>query len=294
MSMTNQEALRIRQLGLDAMWQGRFDDAIDRYDEALGLAQDDETRELITIGKAEALIAAEREGAEIAALPAIVMRRRTPRNVYYAAYTLMRKHNEADDRPRALFYGEIARDAATELGDPFSRAKVLNTMGIILTADSRFADAIDCFDTSLAALALVRDRDAEVAVSRSLVLGGLGGAKVIGGDYEEGVRLLEGVLPQMANDYYRAEVVLDLCYGYLELGRLSEAEYFGIEGLELATVQRQTRNANHLLGEVMVRTNRYEEADRYFTEVAGFYPQYPNVKELLFTVDLCEVVNWKG
>lgn len=293
MNENNQEALRLRQLGLDAMWQGRFDDAVARYDDALGLAEDDETRELITIGKAEALIAAEREGAEITALPAIVMRRRTPRHVYYAAMVLMRRFTDTDRR-RALFYGEIARQATIELGDPFSRATILNNLGIVLTVESRFSVAIETFDEALAALAQVRGRDVEVVRARQLVIGGLGGAKVLAGEYEEGVRLLIGVLPQLENDYYRTEVILDLCFGYLELGRLTEAEYFGIEALELATEGRQIRNANHLLGEVMLRTERYDDADRYFTAVAGFYPQYPNVKELLLSVDLCQVVNWKG
>lgn len=293
MSMSNQEASRLRQLGLDAMWQGRFDDAIERYDEAIAFAEDDDVRELITIGKAEALIAAEREGTEVTALPAIVMRRRSPRHVYYAAMILMRRFTDTDRR-RALFYGEIARQATIDLGDAFARATILNNLGIVLTVESRFSDAMASFDEALAALAQVRDRDEEVTRSRRLVIGGLGGVKVLAGEYEEGVRLLESVLPHMENNYYRAEVVLDLCYGYLELERLAEAEYFGIEGLEMATESRQTRNANHLLGELMVRSNRYEEADRYFSEVAGFYPQYPNVKELLFTVDLLEVVNWKG
>lgn len=294
MTMRDQEALRLRQVAIDAMWQGRFDEAVEQYDAALATAESEETSELITIGKAEALIAAEREGAEVTALPAIVMRRRTPRHVYLAAYTLMRKYNEAEDRKRALFYGEIARDAAAELEEPFSRAKVLNTIGIILTADSRFSAAIESFDHALAALALVRDREKEVAIARALFVGGLGGAKVLSGEIEEGIRLLGGVLPQLEGDYARAEALLDLCFGYLELERYMEAEFLGREAMELATVRRQVRNANHLLGEVMLRTKRYDEADEFFTVVAGFYPEYPNVKDLLVTVDLCGVVNWKG
>jgi tetratricopeptide (TPR) repeat protein len=294
MDTTNQESLRLRQLALDAMWQGSFEEAIDFYDAANAVAETDDVRELITIGKAEALIACERDGAEITALPAIVMRRRTPRHVYLAAYALMRKHNEGDDRRRALFYGEIARDAAAELGEAFSRAKVLNTMGIILTAESRFRDAIESFDMSLAALSQVSGRENEVAFSRVGILANLAGAKVLGGDITEGIDLLSKVLPRLEDDYSRTEAVLDLCFAYIELERYAEAEFLGIEALELATVGRQIRNANHMLGEIMVRTGRSEEAEGYFSVVAGFYPDYKNVKELLFTVDLCAVVNWKG
>jgi tetratricopeptide (TPR) repeat protein len=293
MKPANQEALDLRQLGVDAMWQGRFDDAISLYDQALAVAESDETRELITIAKAEALIAAERDGAEIAALPAIVMRRRSPKHVFLAAYTLMRRFHETDRR-RGMFYGEIARDAALELGEPFSRAKVLNTIGIIQTVESKFGEAIDSFDMALAALAQVSGRESEVGFSRSGMMANLGGAKVLAGQVDDGVRLLEKVIGSLTDDYSHTEALLDLCFGYIEQEKYDEAEIVGARALQRASIGRQIRNANHLLGEIMVRTNRYEEADRYFTVVAEFYPEYANVKELLFTVDLCAVVNWKG
>jgi tetratricopeptide (TPR) repeat protein len=293
MKTTNQEALRLRQLGLDAMWQGRFDDAIALYDEAIAFAEDDEARELITIGKAEALMAADRDGAEVTALPAIVMRRRTPRHVFLAAYALMRRYHESDRR-RALFYGEIARDAATELEDAFAQAKVLNTIGIVLTVESRFTEAAESFEKSVAVLSQVKDRENEVAIARSSFVANLGGAKVLGGQFEEGIAILLAVVPELKDDYSYTEALLDLCFGYIEQERYAEAEFIGREALDRATVRRQIRNANHLLGEIMVRTDRYDEADRYFSTVAEFYPEYKNVKELLFTVDLCAVVNWKG
>jgi tetratricopeptide (TPR) repeat protein len=293
MQLSDQKALELRQSGLDAMWQGRFDEAIETYDAALAVAETDDVRELIAIGKAEALMAAEREGAEINALPEIVIRRRSPRHVYMAAALLMRRFSETDRR-RALFYGEIARQATIELGDAFAQATVLNSLGIVLTIESRFGTAIETYDEALAALARVEGRMDEVTRARRLVVGGLGGAKVLAGEHTEGIHLLLGILPELTNDYYRAEALLDVCYGYLELERLEEAEYMGLEALDLAMESRQTRNANHLLGEIMVRSKRFEEADRYFSVVAGFYPQYPNVKELLLAVDLSSVVNWKG
>lgn len=293
MNTTNQEALRLRQLGVDAMFQGRIEEAIEQYDRALAVATDEEVREYITIAKAEALIAAEREGAEVAALPAIVMRRRCPRHVFLAAYTLMRRNLESDRR-RALFYGEIAGNAATELRDAFARAKVQNTTGVVLAMESRFAEAAEAFDKSLAALAQVRDHESEVAFSRAGILANLGGTKVLGGQVDVGVDMLEKVLGQLTDDYSRTEAMLDLCFGYVEQERYADAERIGRKAMENATDHRHIRNANHLLGEIMVRTERYEEADGYFSVVAGFYPEYPNVKELLFTVDLCDVVNWKG
>jgi tetratricopeptide (TPR) repeat protein len=160
--------------------------------------------------------------------------------------------------------------------------------------ESRFSDAVGSFDAALAALAQVRGRDTEAAFARAGMLANLGGAKVLAGDVDEGVRLLEKVISGLTDDYSRTEAMLDLCFGYIEQEKYGEAQIVGERAMELASIRRQIRNANHLLGEIMVRTNRYEEADRYFTVVAEFYPEYANVKELLFTVDLCAVVNWKG
>jgi hypothetical protein len=80
----------------------------------------------------------------------------------------------------------------------------------------------------------------------------------------------------------------------MELGRYDVAESYGLRALRTAEVKRQIRNANHLLGEICLRTGRYDESDAYFDVVAGFYPEFKNVKQLLVAVDLCAVVNWKA
>jgi tetratricopeptide (TPR) repeat protein len=293
MTEKEREALQLCDVGLQHMWQGEVDSAIEAYDRAAVIADAEETRELITIRKAEALIASEREGAEVAALPGIVMRRRSPRHVYMAATVLMRRFVEADDRRKAIFYGEIARAAVTETGDAFARASLLNHLGITLIADSQFPAAIAVLTEGAEALAPLVGRE-DCRLLRSSILGNLGGAQVLSGEIEPGIRVLEEVLPDMNDQYLFAEVCLDLCFGYLELERHDIAELYGRRALELATVKRQVRNANHLLGEICLRTDRYEEADRFFDVVAGYYPDFKNVKQLLVAVDLCAVVNWKA
>jgi tetratricopeptide (TPR) repeat protein len=281
-------------MGLQHMWRGEFDAAIGMYDRAAAAVECDETRELITIRKAEALIAAEREGAEIGALPGIVMRRRSPRHVYIAASVLMRRFLESEDRRRAIFYGEIARTAVAQHGEPLAQASVLNHLGNTLVADSQFAAAIKALDEALVALDSCDRSRAEVRSLRPVVLGNLGGAHVLSGNMEKGVRILEGVLHDLDEEYNVVEAYLDLCFGYLELERYDIAEMYGRRALELATVKRQVRNANHLMGEICLRTDRYEESDAYFDVVASFYPDFKNVKQLLVAVDLCAVVNWKA
>ena len=294
MSDRDREALQLCQDGLQLMWRGEVEDAICIYDRALAVVESDEERELITIRKAEAVIAAEREGAEVAALPGIVMRRRSPRHVYLAAGTLMRRFVESEDRRRAIFYGEIARDAASSLNEPLAHASILNHLGITLVADSQFVPAIDALEDGLEALSVLDTGREDVSALEASLLVNLGGAKVLRGESAEGVGILESVFSRLDDDYTVAEACLDLCFGYLQLERYDIAENYGRRALGLASVKRQVRNANHLLGEVCVRTQRYDESDAFFEVVASFYPDFKNVKQLLVSVDLSSVVNWKA
>ena len=290
----DRSALQSCEAGLQHMWRGDVEAALAAYDRALADVESDESRELITIRKAEALIAADREGLEVAALPAIVLRRRSARHVYMAAAVLMRRFVEADDRRKAIFYGDIARAAASELDEPMALASVLNHLGITLVADSQFDAAMTALEEGLATIAgLLADREDARALQASLLVN-LGGAKVLRGENEEGVRLLESALDRLDDDYTVAEACLDLCFGLMQLESYEAAERYGRRAFELASVKRQVRNANHLLAEICLRTGRYDESDDFFDVVASFYPEFRNVKQLLVAVDLCSVVNWKA
>jgi tetratricopeptide (TPR) repeat protein len=290
----DKRARELCEAGLQRMWQGDVEPALDFYIKALELAEDEDLRELITIRKAEALIAADRQGDEIAALPKIVMRRRSARHVYMAATVLMRRYVELEDRRRAIFYGEIGRKAAEDLGDAMARASVLNGLGIAFAANSDFAAALDALEEAYDALTLLPENREDVRSFRPAILGNIGGVKVVNGDTAEGIRLLEQALPFLDEDYLISEVMLDLCLGYSDLGDYETAEAFGIRGLDLATVPRQVRNGNHLLARIALAQGRDDDASDYLDVVASYYPEYPAVKELLMKVDLSAVVNWKA
>lgn len=295
MTERDRDATRHCETGLAHLWRGEVDEALAAYDRGLALDTTDETRELLTIRKAEALIAGERDGAEIAALAGIVMRRAVPYHVYLAAYTLMRKFSEEEDgRKRALFYGQVARVAADELGEPYARISALNGLGIVLVIESCFREAIEKFDAALAIIAVHSHANAQIAAMYYGVLGNLGGAKVLCGDTDKGPRALHAVLPHGDEESFLAEVCLDLACGYLDKERIAEAESFARRALGHAQLRRQRRNAHFLLGEICVRGDRDDEADEHFDAVAAMYPEFRNVKQLLVAVDLSSVVNWKA
>src|SRR5206468_5068978 len=100
------EELRQAAIAKDRVEQ--FDDALSLFDEALSLAEDEETRELITINKAHAMIGAQRSGPEVQALPMVLMRRRNPRHTFLASYALLYKHRLSGETNRSIFYGQLA------------------------------------------------------------------------------------------------------------------------------------------------------------------------------------------
>jgi tetratricopeptide (TPR) repeat protein len=222
------------------------------------------------------------------------MRRRNHRHVYMAASVLMRRFVETDDRRRAIFYGEVARTAAAALDDPFARATVLNYLGITFVADSQLEPAVEAFEEALRALDKMPQSNELVQSFASGITANLGGTKILTNDIDEGIHLIETVITELDDATERAEACLDLALGYTENEDYETAEDLAREGLSLASTRRQIRNANHLLGEICLRTGRDDEADVYFDVVAGFYPEYANIKRHLTGTRICSVVNWKA
>lgn len=286
-TMTRMEQLR--QAALAHVRAGEYDEALATYDLAIEAASDDEARELITINKADAMIAIDRAGAEVQALPMIVMRRRNPRHVYLASYALVFKYRTENELKRAAFYGQLALQTAEEADEPVWTALALNELASIYDMDSKFADAIECGQRAVALLEKLGDQGYRYA----LALENLGASKVLNDEFAEGVAIIERALPLITAPSHRAEACIDLCFGYLGLENLDRARFFGEEGLEVATESRQVRNAHYLLGEVAYKCGDTELAEYHFDHLATFYPDFKHLKTLLYAIDLRSMVNLK-
>jgi len=285
-------AEELRKLALAKHRAGEIDESIAIYDQALQLADDEDVRELITINKADAMIAIDRNGPEVQALPAVVMRRRKPHHTFLAAYALQYKHRIAGDPKRAIFYGTIATQVADEADEAFWRVAALNELGVVYEIDSQFDKAIECFDGALRVIDSVSDETAQ-AFSRSAIISNLGYNKIITGATAEGVALMESILDELQGDSVRSDSLVDLCYGYIDLGDFEKARRYGEAALELASEPRQIRNAHYLLGEAAYKMDDHDRAEYHFDELCRFYPEFRNLKSLLFAIDLRSMVNLK-
>jgi tetratricopeptide (TPR) repeat protein len=273
----------LRQAALARVRQGEYEEALALYDEAIALNVDDELHELLIINKADAMIALERSGAEVNELPRVIMRRRNLRHVYLAAYALQYKYRLENDLKRALFYGQLALRTAADASERSWRRIVLLELGNIYELDSQIAVAIS--EESAAN----RDKD----LSHSYALENLGYCLLLQGKIDEGLARVDEALALMTDPVGRAEAYIDLCYGYVEKGEYEKALLYGDAGLEIAKDPRQIRNAHYLLGEASYKSGDSEAADFHFSELAKFYPQFRNLKNLLFAIDLRSMVNLK-
>ena len=281
---------RLRQLALTRARGEQYDEALVLYDEALTLVSDDEQRELITINKADAMIASGRGGAEVAALPAILMRRRNPHHTFLAAYALMFLHRSENNIRRAIVFGETALRAANEADQSFWRLAALNDLGICYEIDSQFTKAIEVLEEAFVLTDIIAD-PAERKFSQTAIVQNLGYNKLLSGETLKGLEMIHSVLDQIEVPSSIPDSYIDLCYGYLELREFEKARHYGEIGLEFAAEPRQVRNAHYLLGEAAYEMGDIERAEFHFDELTKFYPQFRNLKKLLFAIDLRSMVN---
>ena len=285
-------AEELRQEALARVRAQRYEEALGLYDEALSIATDEEVRELLTINKADAMIALQQSGPEVQQLPLILMRRRSLRHTFLAAYALMYKHRLQNETKRGIFYGQVALDAANEASEPLWKLGALNDLGIVYEIDSQFVRAIECFEQ-----ALVINRElytgSERHFNEAAIVGNLGYNKLQTGEIAEGITLILSVIDSLEGNATLSDANIDLCYGYLELGDFPRARGYGEKGLELAVEARQIRNAHYLLGEVAYKDGDLEAAEYHFDELARYYPQFRNLKSLLFAIDLRSMVNFR-
>lgn len=281
---------QLRQLALARARAEQYDEALALYDEALTVVTDDDVRELLTINKADAMIAAGRNGAEVQALPAILMRRRNLHHTFLAAYALMFLHRTENNIRRAIVFGETALRAATEANQPFWKLAALNDLGICYEIDSQFPRAIECLNEAMELTALMPN-PAERKFSQTAIIQNLGYNKLLVGETIQGLQMIHAVIDEIEVPSSKSDSYIDLCYGYLELKEFEKARYFGEIGLEHAAEPRQVRNAHYLLGEAAYEMGDIESAELHFDELTKFYPQFRNLKKLLFAIDLRSMVN---
>lgn len=288
--MNDAESLRLE--AMTRLRANELEAAIDLFDRATASSHDAELRELISINKSRAMLGLGVSGPEVQKLPHIILRRSNPRHVALAAFSLQYKFRLEGEYGRAAMYGRVALEASRELGEQSWVASTLLELGNICVFDSRNDEAISYYEQALELIDVV----AEPELTRAFIHQNLGYCRLLNDEISLGLQLIHEAIELMNRagiSGYLAESYIDLCFGYLESEDLENAREFGERGLELATEDRQIRNAHYLLGEVAYKNGDTIGAQRHFGHLARFYPDFPHLTDLLLAIDLRSMVNLK-
>ena len=268
------------------------------FEEALVLARDLGEPELVDrayCNLAAVVVETEKRATVLPELRRILMSNRDPENCRLAAYHIARAYELAKETKKGLFYARIACDLSVRLGrDPWI-ASSHNQMGSLLLADSFFDEACRHYEL---ALELMPDA---TEVLRALILDNLGYCRLVQGRHAEGFRNLFAslrMLRRLGTRLWEVFPHLDLCFGYLEIGRLRPAARHSMLALDLAEEvgdEQSTRNAMYLLGETANLSGDHEGAFRQFeTLQKRFFPGESYLPNFLLAVDVRRLINLKA
>ena len=189
------------------------------------------------------------------------------------------------DYGHALEFGTFV----TPVNDPPEQAVDL---AIVSEMDSQFDSAIAHLESARALLPDLED-PADRELNEAAILPNLAYNKMLIGETKEGIRMMHNVIDRIQSPSGIADAYLELCYGYLDLEMYDEALKYGQIGLALATSDRAIRNGYYLVGEAAYKGGDIAAAEQHFDELAKFYPEFHNLKSLLFAIDLRSMVNFR-
>jgi tetratricopeptide (TPR) repeat protein len=275
-----------------------YAEALSIYDEALAWAErhgNRQQRDLTICSRAGVLQALGRGHEIVTQMQQVLMASPDPINKHLAAYNVSQHYEDVLDYEKGLFYARLACDHARRGDRPELLARALNRVGNTLMAQSRFEDACACYTEALEALGT------EDTLVRAAVLDNLGYCHTVLGATREGFAALFAglrMLRRLGLCHGEPQMHLDLCYAYLEIGRLRPAERHGriaLQGAEELGDPRQTKNCLYLLGDVAKLSGESRTAYAYFSRLQDeFYPENGMIPHLLMTNDFRQMVNLRA
>lgn len=289
---------QLRDLGWRAAEHGDLQQALRFCDDAVDLALESNDQNLLDLAfcnRSSVLITLGRYREVTTELRQILIRGADAKNCFLAAYNLSRAHEQDKSFQKGLFYGRIARQKAKALRRAEWLASSYNQIANCLLAESYFEAAATDYRRALSQLG------EEPSVRRTLILANLGYCKMMLGSWRDGMALSFQALRQFRR--FRAEGFevwprLDLCYAYLESGRLRRARTHGERALEIAerTGDPTTvKNALYLLGEVERSEGETENAYGYFSRLQRrYYPDSPQLADLMARVSMRQSLNLRA
>jgi tetratricopeptide (TPR) repeat protein len=285
----------LNQRGHEAAEAGRLEEALDLFDQLLGVARAAADCRLVDLAfcnrAAVAIVLGLGEG-EVPQLREILVRNADPVNCRLAAYNVARHYELAKSYKKALFYARLASDRSQEQERQDWIASSHNLIGNILLAESCLEPAAVEYEKALAAM------PTDSSVWRARILDNLGYCRILQQRQGEGFGLLFRslrILRQHGAERYQVSSLLDLSYAYLEARRYQRARRHGEAALRIAErlgEEESVKNALYLLGEAANLSGQTFLARRYFARLQeDFFPSADYLAPFLLAVNVRKLVN---
>jgi tetratricopeptide (TPR) repeat protein len=287
----------LRKTAKDALWSGDYERALTLYDDGLALARSWKNRELedlFTCNRVTTLVDMGRTDFDLTKLKEIVLRNPQAYNGALAAYVVANAHDLRKETPRAISYAQIALQRSREQQISELIAGSLWLLANLELRESRFSEARELLGEALDRLNDKQSRE------WAIIADNLGYCEIALERLELGVPLIERSLSllqslgaRQAMDYPS----LDLCFADLKRDRLDSAEDWGVRALALGKEfgrEDVIKNSHYLLAETYSQMGRESHADEHYEALAGFYPDFPALKNYLRQISLMEVINLRA
>jgi len=290
----------LRKTAREAIWSGDYERALTLYDDGLSLARswkDRELEDLFTCNRATTLIEMDRRDFDLARLKEIVLRNPSSFNGVLAAYVCANAHEARGEYARARFYAQSALAKSREMGLEELTGTSLNLLANLELHESRFEAARDLFTEALARLEAEGE---SLSRSAAVAADNLGYCHLALDEIDRGVPLVErslSVLSELGARQAMDYPTLDLCFANIKRKNLEEAETWGLRALELGVEfgrQDVVKNSHYLLAETYSDLGRDADADRQYDALAGYYPDFPALKNYLQQVSLMGLINLRA
>ena len=198
---------------------------------------------------------------------------------------------------KALMYAKRALRASETLENYTWKATCHNLIANIYLNMSYLDDAMAEYRF---ALSLIEKGHTGTSYPVDYIKENLGYCSLLKKRYRQGIAIiLEALQISLANGNTRClvECYQDLCFAYMQLKELKQAQEHGEKALAIATEKDYKdilKNCYYLLGEVNLLMENEERSDYYFDRLQEFYPHLPVLKQFLRTFDVSNIINLKN
>ena len=214
---------------------------------------------------------------------------------FLAAYTLSRAYDIETDVEKAVFYARIANRHALAGGSVEQQSSSFNQLGNLMLAQSDFEEAFEYLKKSLALIG------PGPSIRRGICLDNLGYCYTIWGRYGKAFGALFEALRILRKNGARAleaNTLLSLAFAYLQMGRFDRALRHGRKSLVMAEECEDHMVVKYclfVLGEAEKLSGNPLAAREHFLRLEKqFYPENPNVSDLLLVLNVQNLINLKA